>query len=800
MIRNYLKIAWRNFARHKGFTFINIAGLSIGLACSILLTLYVKDELSYDRSHAHADRIYRLNRTFISKDGTPSLKLGHVAPPFGPLVKGDFPEVKEVVRMFETSVLVRYKEHLFKEDHLFAAEPSVFNVFSVNVLKGNPAEALKNPFSIMFSKTVAEKYFGSDDPIGKTVRLDNQLDYLVTGVFESFPVQSSLHPEILVSFSTLEDDRVYGAENLRTNWSNNAFSTFVLLQENHDAEKLTKAFPAFLNRHIGPKSSEGSVLSLTRLTDIHLKSHLDSEIEANGDIQYVYLFSAIAAIILVIACINYMNLSTARAARRAREVGMRKAVGAMKTQLIGQFLSESFLVVGVSLLLSIVLLALAIPFVNSLAGKQLSMATLTEPFFVATVIAITVFTSLAAGFYPAFVITSYEPVSALKGSINRSLKSGNLRHVLVVTQFTIAVALIICTAVVFSQVSFIRNFKLGLSKDQVMVFRAPDIDSTGYETLRQEFMKDPAVLNVGRSSRIPSGNLLDSWEAYVTKNGQMATTDVTIKSLQVDEEFVPLYKIKMAAGRSFSKDFPTDKGGSFILNETAVRLLGWQDPARAVGEKFAYGQLRGNIIGVARDFNFESLHKQIPPVVLFMNGENLRWLSVEVSGKDASRAINHISSVWKARFPDQPFGFGFLDQRFGHLYEKEHTQKLLFGCFAGLAIFISCLGLFGLSVFVAELRIKEVGVRKVLGASVVSLVSLLSSDFMKLVLIAILIASPLAWYIMDWWLKDFAYKTPIHWWIFLVSGSLALMIAFVTVSFQSIRAALINPVISLKSE
>lgn len=800
MLRSYLKIAVRNLLKHKAFSFINIAGVAIGLACFLLLALYVKDELSYDRFNANADRIYRLSRTFLSKDGTASLRLGHAAPPFGPLIKQDFPEVEQVVRLLETGASVKYGESVFNEEKVFAAEPNLFKVFSFDVAVGNPDKALENPFSIMFSRSLAKKYFGDENPMGKTVRLDNQLDYTVTGIFEPLPSQSHFHPDFLVSFSTLNDPRVYGEEGLRSNWGNNSFSTYLLLPENYDAQKIVKAFPAFQNRHIDPKASTWSVLDLTKLTDIHLHSHLDSEIEANGDIQYVYLFSAIAIFILIIACINYMNLATAKSATRAKEVGMRKVIGAVRSQLINQFLSESILLVLVSVLIAILIVIMCLPALNNFTQKQLEFNALLDPVFIAILVSITLFTGVIAGSYPAFFMTSFQPISVLKGKIASALKNGKLRQSLVVVQFAIAVVLIISTAVVYNQMRYIRNYDLGYSKDQVILLGMPDDSATNFESIKQRLKENSNVKEVGRSSRIPSGRLLDSWEAYVMKGDTMATSDIIIKSLAVDEAFIPVYQIAMAAGRNFSLDHPTDKTSGFILNQTAARLLGWKNPADAIGNGFGYGEIRGQIIGVTKDFHFESLHQKVVPMVMFNESGRLGRISIHVSGSNIKQAVSHIESVWKTQFPDKPFEYEFLDQRFGKLYAREQTQQLLFGIFAGIAIFISCLGLLGLSMFMAELRTKEIGVRKVLGASVASIVTLLSQDFLKLVVIAILIASPIAWYGMHNWLQDFAYHTEINWWVFALAGFLAIAIALFTVSLQSIKAALMNPVKSLKSE
>ncbi|MCF2503111.1 ABC transporter permease [Dyadobacter sp. CY107] len=800
MLRNYIKIAVRNLLKHKTFSFINISGVAIGLACFLLLSLYVKDELSYDRFHANAERIYRLNRTFLSKDGTESLRLGHAAPPFGPLVKQDFPEVEQVVRLLEMGGLIEHGEQIYNESDVYAAEANIFKVFSFKVIQGNADKALENPFSIMFSKKMAEKYFGKENPVGKIVKLENAFDCTVTGVYESLPSQSHFHPEALISFSTLNDNRVYGAEGLRSNWGNNSFSTFLLLPKNYDPQKLVKAFPAFQNRHIDPNASTYSVLNLTKLTDIHLHSHLDSEIEANGDIQYVYLFSAIAIFILVIACINYMNLATARSATRAKEVGMRKVIGAVRHQLIRQFLSESILLVSVSLFFAIVIVVLCLPFLNDFTQKQLSFSALMDPIFLSIVLAITLFTGVIAGSYPAFFMTSFQPLSVFKGRIASALKNGKLRQGLVVTQFAIAVVLIICTAVVYSQMKYVKNYKLGFSKDQIVLLRAGSDSVINYESIKQQLKANSNIVEVGRSSRIPSGRLLDSWEAYVMKGDSMAPADIGVKSLSVDEDFIPAYQIEMAAGRNFSRAFSTDKTNGFILNETAVRLLGWKNPADAVGARFGYGEIRGQIVGVTRDYHFESLHQKVAPIAMFAQTDRLGWMSVHITGGNIKDALAHIESVWQKQFPERPFEYEFLDQKFGVLYATEQTQQLLFGIFSGIAIFISCMGLLGLSIFMAEIRTKEIGVRKVLGASITSLVILLSNDFLKLVLIAIVIASPIAWYAMNNWLQDFAYHTDIHWSIFAFAAVISVAIALFTISFQSIKAALMNPVKSLKSE
>ncbi|QIP12929.1 FtsX-like permease family protein [Spirosoma aureum] len=801
MFRNYIKIAFRNLSKHKTFSFINITGVAVGLACFLLIALYVRDELSYDRYNANTDRIFRVTRTFLSSEGTASLKLAQAAPPFGPLIKQDFPDVEQVVRTLDNNGLLRYGEHSFNEENMYLAEPNLFKVLSFQLVSGNPDHALVNPFSIMFSRPMAEKYFGKENPIGKTVRLNNQYDLTVTGVYEPLPAQAHFHPSFLMSFSTLNDPRFYGAEGLRTNWSNNSFNTYLLLKPGANPKRVEAAFPEFQNKHVpaegGNKPSTWSVLNLQNIADIHLRSHTDSELEATGDIKYIYLFSAIGLFILLIACINYMNLATARSAGRAREVGMRKVVGALRSQLISQFLSESIILVLFALGVAIVLVLICLPALNSFTHKQLEFSQLLDPVFLSILVAITLLTGLVAGSYPAFFLTSFRPLGVLKGQITSAMRTGKLRQTLVVTQFAIAVALIISTAVVYNQMKYIQDYRLGYKKDQVLLL--PDVgdSTTNYETLKQQLKETGIVGEVGRSSRIPSGRLLDSYDAYAEKGDTMAPVTINLRGLRVDYDFIPAYQIGMAAGRNFSPSYSTDTS-MIVLNETAVRLLGWT-PQQAIGKSFRYGPANGQIIGVTKDYHFESLHQKVAAIAMVMSTEDFNWLSIPIQG-NVPAGVRHVESVWKRFFPQRPFDYQFLDERFGRLYAREQTQQTLFSIFASVAILISCLGLFGLSMFMAEQRTKEIGVRKVLGASVSSLVALLSQDFLKLVGIAILIASPLAGWAMAQWLKGFAYHTVLSWWVFGLAAILAVSIALFTVSFQSIKAALVNPVKSLRSE
>jgi len=798
MINNYFKIAWRNLLRGKIFSVINITGLAIGLTAFLLLALYINDELGYDRFHENGDRIYRVSREFLAEDGSTDLHLANVAPPYGPLIAQDFPEVEQVVRMLRTNLTIQYGDALFNEERAFFAEDGFLDMFTVNVVQGDAHTALKDPFTILLSTTLAKKYFGSENPIGKMVRVDAREEMMVTGVFEPFPGQSTMHPELLISFTTLNDDNIYGTERLRTNWGNNSFNTFLLLPKGYDVQKIADAFPAFQNKHMGENTSKWSVLHLMKLTDIHLHSHTDSEIEPTSDIRYIYFFSAIALFILVIACINYMNLTTARSAKRAKEVGMRKVVGAQRSQLIRQFLTESLLYTLIALIISFILSFATLPLLNSLSGKNLLFSDLFSPAFLGIAAGVMLFTALASGSYPAFFLTAFQPIKVFKGKVASDVKRGVLQQLLVTVQFAIAVLLIICTTVVYNQMKHVQDFKLGYTKEQVIILPATG-DSAAFESMRQQLIQHTGIVNVARSSRIPTGRLLDGQGASVVRGGELAPTGAMIKGLAIDEQFIPTYQIEMVAGRNLSHVHPTDRTEGFILNESAVRTLGLGSPEDAIGKGFAYGSQKGQIIGVTKDFHFESLHEHMVPLAMAMNPDGYAWWSVRASG-NVRAALDQLESVWKVRFPNAPFRYDFLDNRFAELYNREQTQQVLFGIFAGIAIFISCLGLLGLSMYMAELRMKEIGIRKVMGASVSGIVQLLSRDFLKLVLIAIVVAAPIAWWLMSKWLEDFAYRIDIQWWMFAAAGLAAVVIALITVSWQAIRAAVANPVDSLRDE
>lgn len=800
-------------AKYKAFSFINIFGLALGLACCLLISLYIRDELSYDKYHQHADRIYRVTRDFVSQDGKVDLHLGHVAPPFGPLLQNDFPDIEQAARMLQSGSLFRYDEKSFNEDNVFIAEPSIFKIFTIPVISGNPAKALSEPFSLMMSDKMAEKYFGQENPIGKMLQIDNQYPVKVTGVFQSFPANAHFHPEFFLSFATLYNEDIYGREGLRTNFGNNSFATYLLLPKNYPTERLTSQFSAFLDKHMGseapadaPKPSTWTHLYLQKMTDIHLHSQLDSETEPNGNITTVYILMAIAVFILIIACINFMNLSTALAVKRAKEVGIRKVMGVTKFNLVAQFLSESVVFAMLSLILAIGIVHLTLPSLNTFTGRTLTMGYWQYWYTIPFLLLLATIVGLLAGSYPAVYLSSFQPVSILKGKLLSGAKNGRggitLRQILVVGQFAISIILMICTGVMFNQLQYIGGKSLGFDKEHIVTLPFYDELGPQYETFRNELMANPVVSEAGRSSRIPSGRLLDSQgAATVIQGDSTAPSTSTLKSVSIDHHFIPTYKIALAAGRNFSREYSTDTT-AFILNASAAKAIGFNDLQSAIGKQLQYGGRKGQVVGVVKDFNFESVHQSILPVIFYMPRQETFYnnLSVKVNGANLKEGLAHIEKVWNQFLPQRPYEYTFLDELFGLLYEKEQKQSQLFTTFSVLAILIGCLGLFGLASFTALQRTKEIGVRKVLGASVTGIVGLLSKEFLKLVLIANLIAWPVAWYAMSQWLDGFAYKIEMGLGTFILAAILALLIALLTVSYQSIKAALSNPVKSLRTE
>ena len=809
MIKNYLTVAFRAVFRNKLSSFINIFGLALAMTCSLLIYLFVQDEVSYNKYHEHADRMYRITRNFLSADGSVNLHLGHLAPPFAPFLKNDFAEFEEVARTLNVNMLIAQQENseekkAFNEQRAYYAEPEIFKIFTTPVVKGNAIKSLEQPFNLMLSEKTAEKYFGSEDPIGKSLRLGNRFDAVVSGVFKDFPDQSHWHPDVLVSFSTLNDSTIYGRRGLETNWGNNSFSTYVLAKSPLDIASVESRFPAFLDKHMrdgdgdNPLPSTWTTLFVQKVTDIHLRSHLDSEEETNGNINNVYMMSIIGLFIVLIACFNFVNLSTARASKRAKEVGLRKVVGAFRNQLVGQYLSESVMISLFALFVSIAFSFAAVQWLNTFTGKHLSVDFLAQPDLLIMMVTFAISVGLLAGVYPAFVLSGFKPALTLKGQQGSAKGKGILRKSLVVAQFAISIALIIATIVTFNQLRYMNERELGYNKDQVVTFRFNPELSTNYDVFFNELAKQTSIENISRSSRVPTGRLLDSQgSARIQKGDSLSDTDITLKDISIDDQFFNTYQISFASGRNFSKDILTDST-SFILNESAVKMMGMNNE-NVIDKEFHYGGIKGRVIGVVKDFHFESLHEPIIPIV-FQTNVYYNRISVRLTGNKLQEGIANIEKVWRDFIPHRPFEYDFLSMQYTSLYEPEQKQSQLFIVFAGLAILIACLGLFGLATFNAMQRIKEIGIRKVLGASVPSILGLLSKEIVGLIVIANLIAWPVSWYFMNEWLNSFAYHIGMNVLFFILAGSVAVLIALVTVSSQTIKAAMTNPSKTLRYE
>ncbi|HVV54576.1 MAG TPA: ABC transporter permease, partial [Mucilaginibacter sp.] len=742
MLKNYLRSAWRNIARHKFISFINIFGLTVGLTCCLLIVAYIINEMSYDRYNVNAGRTYRVTRIFYSRNGEENLHLSSIAPPFGPLLQTAFPDIQKVTRVLPNrNTIFRYKEKMFNEHNAFMADENFFGVFSVDVTSGDKKTALTDPYSVMLTPEVARKYFGDEDPMDKTVILDNtKHGFKVTGIFQPFPANAHMHPDILISFSTLKDDAIYGEKQLETNFGNNSFYTYLLMPKGYNMDVITRQLDAFIDKYMprypgmpaSIKMHQTTKLTIQKLTDIHLRSHLDDEIEPNGDIKRVYIFSVIALFILLIACINYMNLSTARSALRAKEIGVRKVIGAQRHEIIRQFLGESVLITSVALILAAGLTWLLLPYINRIANLSLSFGSLLQFKVLIGILLLPFVVGLISGIYPAVFMSSFRPVQVLKGVLK--VGSGNIsfRKVLVVVQFSVSIILIVATTVVFRQLRYIENKSLGFNKDFILTTAYSGSLTKQFDSFRQELLRNPAVKDVGRSSRIPSGRLLDDQGAQVIEGGKSVPTQIELKYITTDFNFVPTYGMTMAAGRNFSRSFPTDTA-NFIINQTAVQQLGWKTDQNAIGKDLIYGGTKGKVIGVVHDFHFESLHQSIVPMIFLLPPPGSSYynrISIKIDGRNVQSAISSIADVWHRYLPDVPFDYTFLDERFQKLYVAEQMESQLVSIFSCLAIFIACLGLFGLSAFTISQRVKEIGIRKVLGASVSQIVMELSKNFL----------------------------------------------------------------------
>ncbi len=792
MIKNYFKIAWRNLIRHKGFSLINITGLTAGLTCCLLLLLYLQHELSYDRFHSKGNRIARLIMDY--KIGDAGNKGNFTSTKVFPEFKRQFPEVESGVRMTSTERVVKYEDNTWMESDVLYADSTFFSVFDFKLLQGSADDALKTPNRVVLSRTVAKKYFGNDNPVGKTLLLSSRQEpYLVTAVAEDCPSNSQIRFNMVASISS------FGPLQEET-YSNANYTTYLLLNSEASFATLQKKISAFM-----AKESEGSGwkvdFELEPFTRIHLHSPYDA-FTPNSNISYVYIIAGVALLILVIACFTYVNLSTARSTERAKEVGIRKVSGAWRSQLFLQFISESAVLSVIALLISFLLAALLLPYFNDLAQTSLPAEVLVSPAVIAIALAATIVIALLAGSYPALILSGFQPVRVLKGAFKNTGSGTILRKGLIVFQFVISVFLIISTFVIKSQLQFIQHKKLGYDRDNIVVLDMDQRLMEKKELVKSELSSIPSVKGASLAYDSPV-----SIRGGYNMSGTDLSKSMAVTANPVDENFVRITGLQLVAGTDLtaqdvldaSRDDYKENYYRFILNESAVRALGWT-AEEAVGKKMYLDESRpGEVKGVVKDFHFTSLHTPIKPLVLFPGGWANKML-VKLQGGKIQESLAAIEGKWKQLAPYRPFSFRFLDEDYQKMYEKEMQTGKVFNLFASLAVLLACLGLFGLSAYAARQRVKEVGVRKVLGASVLQVSALLSSGFIKLVIVAFCIASPLAWLAMNKWLQQFSYRVDIGWWIFIVAGVVAVLLALVTVSFQAVKAAVTNPVKSLRTE
>ncbi|MHA4845899.1 ABC transporter permease [Flavitalea antarctica] len=805
MIQSYFKIAFRSLWRNRAFSLINIFGLATGLATCIIIMLFVKHELSYDTYSKKADRTVRV--VFRGKVQGQEMREANVFPPVAKTMLKDYPEVEEATRLrVGGAPVVVTGNKTFNERNIAMADPNFFTLFTIPLLLGDVKTALIEPNSLVITKEVAAKYFGNANPIGKMLTFKNfGKDFRVTGLIDKIPEASHFHFDMFASLTDVTD----AASN---SWMTSNYYTYLVLKPGYDYRKLQAKLPAAVEKYMGPQLNQALGVSLKEfraagndiglflqpLRDIHLHSDLTNDLEPGGNISYVYIFSAIALFMLVIACINFMNLSTASAGKRAREVGIRKVMGSLKSQLIWQFLIESLIITTIAIFISLVFVEFALPLFNKLSGKELQLSIAISSWFVPALCITGIITAFFAGTYPAFILSSFNPVKVLKGKIQPSRGNVSLRSGLVVFQFAISIVLMVSTAVIYSQLAYIQNKKLGYNKEQVVLIPGAQELGAKQDYLKDILRRDPRVAAFSSSGYLPAGPSYGNNFFVFEKN---SADQIKTLRYDVDENYVPTLGMEMKEGRNFAGDFGTDSS-AIIVNETAAQALGWN--GNAIGKRLTHSDNNGmarnyDVVGVVKDFHFKSLHEKISPLVMTYS-RNSGQLIVRVKTTDIAGVIREIEAGWKSLKMDRPFEYSFLDEQFYNTYKSEQNTGQILGIFAGLTIFVACLGLFGLATFTIRQRNKEIGIRKVLGASVSGIVVLLSKDFLKLILIAFLIAAPVAWFVMNKWLQNFEYRIGVAWWVFGIAGLSAMLITLFTVGFRGLKAAMMNPSIVLRNE
>jgi len=817
MIKNYFKIAWRNLLKNKAMFLINVIGLALGIATCLTISLFVIDEISYDKFNEKVNQIVRVNLS--AKMGDELIEESSVMAPVAQTFKNEFPEVLGATRLLKTAETAKviYANKSFRNGKSAMVDSTFFDIFSIKFIKGNAKNALNKPYTVVLTQKQAETYFGEENPINKSIEIKDQgvysqigyTDlsglYTVTGIIEEMPSNAHFHFDILTSMAGNSDG-------LSPSWLNGNYHTYLLLAKGADLAHLETKLKVIPEKYMSAQIKSGMGMSfkefldkgnkvgfrLLPLPDIHLYSDYKFELEQPGDIKTVYIFSAIALFMLLIACINFMNLSTAGASKRVKEIGMRKVLGSEKSQLVFQFLTEAFISTLVAMILAGLIFYFAIPYFNQISGKTYTFLDLTTPQVLGSVVLLTFFISFLAGGYPAFFMSGFKPLNALKNKFSTGSSKG-IRSGLVVFQFAISATLIIGTLVVGKQMQYIQNKDLGYDRKQLIVIREAGLLGNNFNAFRDELKKDSRVKNISTSAFVPAGPSDNNMTLVSPINDPIQR--VRAKNFNIDEEYIPTLSLKVLAGRNFSKQNSTEKN-NIIINEAAVKAFGLkpnpvgQTILESVGADKPKEIL--TVIGLVKDFHSRSLHEKIDPLVMKYNP--YYSLIIKVNSENSTDLINDMKTKWSSYGTGEPFSYAFLDNLYNETYQKEANMNSVLRIFALLTIFVACLGLFGLVTFTTEQRFKEIGIRKVLGSSVPQIVGLLSKDFLKLIVISFLIAFPLGYYAMNNWLQDFEYRTEISWWIFVLSGFMTVLIAFLTISYRSIKAALMNPVKSLRSE
>ncbi|MFT3911711.1 MAG: ABC transporter permease [Ferruginibacter sp.] len=809
MFKNNFKIALRNLWRNKMLSFINITGLAIGLACFTLIALYVIDELSYDRYNEKADRIYRVNSDI--RFGGTDLKLAVCSDPMGATLKKDYPQVEQYTRIYNSDGPKRIKKDnaYITEMNVANADSTLFDVFTLPAIAGNTKTALNEPNTVVITETMAKKYFGNTNAVGKMLETseNNRTLYMVTAVIKDIPHNSHFNFDMLFSMDNV--DYNFG------NFLSHNFQTYIVLKKGTDYKAFEKNFKIVIDKYIMPqakqfmqvsnmdefeKSGNKLIYSLMPVTDIHLHSDRSAEVGVNSNIQYVYIFSAVAIFILLLACINFMNLSTARSSNRAKEVGIRKVLGSERKVLMRQFLTESTTTALISLIISLIIAWLVLPLFNDISSKSLSLSQLFSTSFLPFLLLLPFVVGIIAGSYPAFYLSAFKPINVLKGKISTGAKGSYLRSSLVVIQFTTSIILIIGTIVVYRQLNFIQTKKLGFNKDQVLIINGARALRDKVQPFKNEVLNMPGVISATVTGFLPVSSSSRNDNTFSREAVMDMKNGFNMQVWGIDHDYIKTMGMKVLKGRGFQKEFMSDSS-AVIINEATASILGYDNP---VGKKIYQSDGNGNstafnIIGVVENFHYESLRQNIGPLSMVLLPTS-GFECFKVNTSNIKGLLTQIEAKWKAMAPEMPFSYRFLDDAFNEMYSSEQRVGKVAMSFSLLAILIACLGLFGLATFMAEQRTKEIGIRKVLGATVGNITGLLSKDFIKLVAISALFAFPVAWWFMNKWLQDFAYRIDIGWWIFIAAGGMALLIALITVSFQAIKAALANPVKSLRTE